>query len=99
MNAGTASVSQAGPGVLVLKFPGYVKGGDSLSLTFDSAVKALRQIVVASYLDSPESPVTLKVGLQTIPGGPNYPGSVVLGMTARQIEVRITNSNYQKLAQ
>ena len=99
MNAGTASLSQAGPGVLVLKFPGYVKAGDSLSLTFDSAVKALRQIDVASYLDSPESPVTLKVGLQTIPGGPNYPGSVVLGMTARQIEVRITNSNYQKLAQ
>jgi len=99
MNAGTASLSQAGPGVLVLKFPGYVKAGDALSLTFDSAVKALRQIEVASYLDSPESPVTLKVGLQAIPGGPNYPGSVVLGMKARQIEVRITNSSYQKLAQ
>ncbi len=99
MNAGTASVSQAGPGVLILKFPGYLKAGDSLSLTFDSAVKALRQIDVASYLDSPESPVTLKVGLQTVPGGPNYPGSVVLGMKARQIEVRITNSSYQKLAQ
>ena len=99
MNAGTASLSQAGPGVLVLKFPGYVKAGDSLSLTFDSAVKALRQIEVASYLDSQESPVTLKVGLQTVPGGPNYPGSVVLGMKARQIEVRITNSSYQKLAQ
>jgi hypothetical protein len=99
MNAGTASLSQAGPGVLVLRFPGYVKAGDALSLTFDSAVKALRQIDVATYLDTPESPVTLRVGLQSLPGGPNYPGSVVLGMPARQIEVRITNSNYQKLAQ
>ena len=99
MNAGTASLSQAGPGALVLKFPGYVKPGDSLSLTFDSTVKALRQIDVATYLDSPESPVTLRVGLESLPGGPNYPGSVVLGMPASQIEVRITNSNYQKLAQ
>jgi hypothetical protein len=98
MNAGAASLAQAGPGALVLKFPGYVKPGDSLSLTFDSTVKALRQIDVVTYLDSPESPVTLKVGLQSLPGGPNYPGSVVLSMPASKIEVRITNSSYQKLA-
>ena len=99
MNAGTASLAQAGPGVLVLKFPGYVKPGDSLALTFDKTVKALRQIDVATYLDSPESPVTLHVVLQALPDGPRYPGSVVLGMPASKIEVRITNSNYQKLAQ
>jgi hypothetical protein len=99
MNASTASLAQAGPGVLVLKFPGYVKPGDSLGLTFDSTVKALRQIDVATYLDSPESPVTLHVALQALPDGPRYPGSVVLGMPASKIEVRITNSNYQKLAQ
>jgi hypothetical protein len=99
MNAGTASLAQAGPGVLVLKFPGYVKPNDSLALTFDTAVKALRQIDVATYLDSPQSPVTLHVLLHSLPGGPRYPGSVVLGMPARQIEVRVTNSNYQKLAQ
>jgi len=99
MNTGTASLSQGGPGVLVLKFPGYVKPGDSLSLTFDSAVKALRKIDVSSYSDSPENPVTLSVSLQSLPGGPNYPGSVVLGMPKSQIEVRITNSSYQKLAQ
>jgi hypothetical protein len=99
MNAGTASLAQAGPGVLVLKFPGYVKPGDSLGLTFDSTVKSLRQIDVATYLDSPESPVTLHVALQALPDGPRYPGSVVLGMPASKIEVRITNSNYQKLAQ
>jgi hypothetical protein len=99
MNAGTASLAQAGPDVLVLTFPGYVKPNDSLRLTFDKAVKALRQIDVATYLDSPQSPVTLHVLLQSLPDGPRYPGNVVLGMPARQIEVRVTNSNYQKLAQ
>jgi hypothetical protein len=28
MNAGTASISQAGPGAAAMKFPGYVKKGD-----------------------------------------------------------------------
>jgi hypothetical protein len=99
MNAGTASLSQAGPGAVVLKFPGYQKAGDSLALTFDSAVKALRQIDVASYLDDPQSPVTFRVAMQALPDGTSHPGSVVLGIPASQIEVRITNSNYQKLVQ
>jgi hypothetical protein len=96
-NAGTASLAQAGPGAVVLKFPGYNKSGDSLSLTFDRTAKVLRQMDVATYLDDPQSPVTLKVALHSLPEGVNYPGSVVLGMPANQIEVRITNSNYQKL--
>jgi hypothetical protein len=99
MNAGTASLSQAGPGVLVLKFPGYVKPGDSLSLTFDSAMKSLRQLDVSTYLDTPDSPVTLRVAMQALPDGTRHAGSIVLGMPARQIEVRITNSSYQRLAQ
>jgi len=99
MNAGTASLSQAGPGAVVLKFPGYQKAGDSLALTFDSAVKALRQIDVASYLDDPKSPVTFRVAMQALPDGTSHPGSIVLGIPASQVEVRITNSNYQRLAQ
>jgi hypothetical protein len=99
VNAGGASLAQAGPGVVVLKFAGYQKAGDWLGLTFDSTVKALRQIDVSTYLDDPKSPVTLRVGMQSLPGGPNYPGSVALSMPASQVEVRITNSNYQKLAQ
>jgi hypothetical protein len=98
MNAGTASLAQAGPGVVVLKFPGYVKPGDALSLTFDTAVKSLRQLDVATYLDTPQDAVTFRVGFQALPGGPRYPGSVVLGIPGRQIEVRVTNSNYQRLA-
>ena len=79
-------------------FPGYQKPGDSLALTFDSTVKALRQIDVASYLDDPKSPVTFRVGFQSLPDGTRDPGNVVLGMPASKIEVRITNTNYQKLA-
>jgi hypothetical protein len=75
-----------------------VKPGDALPLTLDSAVKSLRQLDVSTYLDTPDSPVTLKVGMQALPDGTRHAESVVLGMPASQIEVRITNSSYQKLA-
>jgi hypothetical protein len=99
MNAGTASISQAGPGAAALKFPGYVKKGDALTLTFDSVVKALRQIEVSSWLDEPENAVNLKVTMQSMPDGISYPATVLLALPKRQIEVKITKSNYQKIAQ
>jgi len=99
MNAGTASISQAGPGALTLIFPGYEKAGDSLKLTFDTGVKAMRQISVATYLEKPDEPVTFNVTMQSLPGGLTYPGRIVLSIPSSKIEVRITKSNYQKLAQ
>ena len=99
MNAGTASLSQAGPGFAALKFPGYVKKGDALTLTFESAVKTLHQIEVSTWLDEPENAVNLKVTMQAMPDGVSYPGSIVFALPKRQIEVKITKSNYQKIAQ
>ena len=99
MNSGTASISQAGPGAASLKFPGYVKKGDALTLTFDSTVKALRQIAVDTWLDEPENAVTLKVTMQAMPEGVSYPGTIVFALPKRQLEVKITKSNYQKIAQ
>jgi hypothetical protein len=99
MNAGTASMSQAGPGALALKFPGYEKAGDALTITFDAAVTALRQINMATWLEKPEEPVTLNVTMQSLPDGLSYPGAIVLSIPSSKIEVRITKSNYQKLAQ
>jgi len=98
MNAGTASLSQAGAGAVALKFPGYLKSGDSLTLTFDSTVKALRQVAVATWLDDPSKPVTLNVVMQSLPDGTNYPGTVTLAIPSSQLQVQITNSNYQKVA-
>ena len=99
MNAGTASLSQAGPGRASLKFPGYAKANDALTLTFDTSVKSLQHIDVQTWLDEPANAVTLQVTMNTLPDGVSHPAAVVLGMPKRNIEVRITKSNYQKLAQ
>jgi hypothetical protein len=98
MNAGTASVSQAGPDLLAFNFPGYAKKGDALTVTFDKSITGLRQIDVKTWLEKPEEPATLRVVMQSMPNGISFPGSIVLSIPASKIDVRITKSNYQKLA-
>jgi len=97
MNAGGVSMAQAGPGMVALRFAGYEKAGDSLGLTFESAVKSLKKVDVSTWLDKPEEAVTLQVTMQSLPDGTDYPGSIVLAIPSSNIEVRITNSNYQKV--
>jgi hypothetical protein len=99
MNAGTASVSQAGPELVAFIFQGYAKQGDALTITFDKAITSLRQLDVKTWLEKPEEPATLRVVMQSMPNGISFPGSIVLSIPASRIEVRITKSNYQKLAQ
>ncbi len=54
---------------------------------------------VNTWLDAPSDKVTLGVDMQSLPDGTSYPGMVVLAIPSSNIQVRITNSNYQKLAQ
>jgi len=98
MNAGTASLGQAGPQLVAFNFPGYAKQGDALTLTFDKAITGLRQVDVKTWLEKPEEPAMLRVVMQSMPNGISFPGSIVLSIPASKIEVRITKSNYQKLA-
>jgi hypothetical protein len=56
---------------------------------------AMAPLVVALAVAVPADARELQ---QALPDGTRYPGSVALGMPARQIEVRVTNSDYQKLA-
>ena len=99
INAGTATLAQAGPQRVAFIFPGYVKSGDALTVTFDKAITVLQQIDVKTYLDKPEEPATLRVTMQALPNGISFPGSIVLKIVDRKLEVRVTKSNYQKLAQ
>jgi hypothetical protein len=99
MSAGAAATAQAAPGRAALTFPGYLKAGDGLTLTFDSTVQSLQQIDVNTWLNQPDQTVTLRVAMASLPDGTNHPATVVLGMPKRNIEVTVTNSNYQKLAQ
>jgi len=88
-----------GAATTTLRIADYLKGGDSLVLTLGSADKGLKKVGVDTWKDSPSDKVTLDVQMQSLPDGTDYPSQVVLSIPSSQIQVRITNSNYQKLVQ
>jgi hypothetical protein len=69
-----------------------------LTITFDAAITSIRGIGVTSWLDQPSEPLSFQVTMQSLPDGLSYPGKIVLSIPSSNIEVRITKSNYQKLA-
>ena len=96
---GNASFSPQ-PGGMLLQFKNFVKSGDLVSFTVDSAAKAIRQVKVDTYLDDADKDkVALAVEFLTLPDGTNYAASKKLDVTAKKIVVAITTKNFQKLAQ
>lgn len=81
----------------MLVFRDYAKPGDTVTVAFDTAAKKVRGYDVNSYLDAPDDVVTLKVVFNSLPDGTNYAAQSVLDATAMQIQIRTTNSNYNKL--
>jgi hypothetical protein len=97
--AGNASLRQAGPWKIQLQFKDYAKPGDSLLFDFDTGTRALRHISVNSYLDDPKDDVvTLVVDLRTLPDGTNYVASTTLIAASKQLQVKTTKRNYQRMA-
>ena len=96
---GNASFSPQ-PGGMLLQFKNFVKSGDLVSFTVDSAAKAIRQVRVDTYLDDADKDkVALTVEFLTLPDGTNYAASKKLDVAAKKIVVAITTKNFQKLAQ
>lgn len=88
-----------GAGTAALTIADYVKAGDSLVLTLDSAHKAMQKIDANTYLEKPDDKVTLDVQMASLPDGTSYAGQILLSLPGDQIDVKITNSNYEKIPQ
>jgi hypothetical protein len=58
----------------------------------------IRQVAVDTYLEKPDDQVTLTVNFQSLPDGTNYAAETVPSIPGDKIEVRVENSNHQKLA-
>lgn len=97
MAAGKITVTPAA-GTTTLRIADYVKAGDAMLLGLDASGKGLKQLSVDTWKDAPSDKVTLNVTMQSMPDGTSYAGAIVLTVPSSKLEVRITNSNYQKLA-
>jgi hypothetical protein len=98
-NQGKASFRKVEADVLELQFRDYVKAGDAVTFTVDTAAQRIAQLNVNTYLaEEDKDAISLAVTFQTLPDATNYPASKVLNVTAKQIVVKVDSSNYQKLA-
>jgi hypothetical protein len=95
-SAGRMSLNPVGPGAIRLIFSDYLKAGDSLGVTLDTAGNSIQTVNVKSYLASPQDSVGLDVTFAKSGEGLSYPANVSLSAPAKQMQVRILNSNYQK---
>jgi hypothetical protein len=97
-DAGKVTANPAGPGLVRLEFPDYLKSGDRLSIDVDAAANQLRGLSVASYLDQAEDPVALAVQLGTLADGTSYTAQTTLDAAAKKIRVDIQNAGHHPLA-
>lgn len=75
----------------------YLKQGDSVTLVFSEAQKALDSIAVSSYLDNPKDGMTLSAQFTKEPEGPNHVSSMLVNGVSKQLTIAMQNSNYQRM--
>ena len=95
---GGASLGQSGSGKSEIRFANYFQRGDSIVFTYDPASKVLLRATIATTLGSPKDPVTMEAVFETLPDGVNHLASTTLKATAKKVEVKTQNANYQKAA-
>ena len=97
-DAGKVAVNVLEPGKRVrLNFRDYKKPGDTLGVEMDLTDNRLLGLTVASYLDSPDDAVGLKVGFSTLADGSSYASDVALDAPAKSLSVQMQNSGYKKI--
>jgi hypothetical protein len=95
-SAGNVSAQPSGT-ALSLTVKNYAKPGDQLAIGFDMTAKQLSTYNVQSFVEKPkEDDVKLAVTFATLEDGTSYPQQTLLDVTAKKIQVKVTNSGYKK---
>jgi hypothetical protein len=94
--AGKVSLNAtAGAGIANVLFKDYALTGDDMTISFNTATKAISSVNVHTYMDDPKDVVTLAVRFASLPDRTNYVQQSVLDATAKKLKVTTTSSNYQ----
>jgi hypothetical protein len=83
------------PNEIQLIIHNYLKPGDSMTLVFDKAQKALVGLQIASYMDDPKDAMNLTVQFARLPDGTNHVSSLAIDGVSKQLNIAIQNANYQ----
>ena len=95
---GNVSLSSAGaPGQIELVIHNYVKPGDTVTMVFNTADKALQTIQISSYLNDQNDAVTISAQFAKLVDGTNHVSNMLINGVSKQLTVNIQNTNYQPL--
>ncbi len=75
----------------------YLKQGDSVTIVFNKAQKAIQNLNISSYLSDPSDAVKIAVQFAPLPDGTNHVSNVLVNGVSKELTVEMQNSNYQKL--
>jgi hypothetical protein len=85
------------PDQVELLITNYVKPNDSMTITFDKAAKAIHDIAISSYMDSPSDVVKIAVQFAKLTDGTNHISTMSVDGVSKQLKVAVQNSDYKKL--
>ena len=80
-----------------LQITNYLKPNDSMTITFDKALKAIQNAQIASYMDSPKDAVKIAVQFAKLPRGGNHIAVMTVEGVIKQLKVDVQNSGYKKI--
>jgi len=81
-------------GAMKIVLSNYAQKGDAYTLIVGDSSSMLRSATVATWLNDPSRVVTLRVTFAKLADGTRYASSRVLDVTAEQVQVAITSTNY-----
>jgi hypothetical protein len=94
---GQVTLGSAGaPGAAAIVIHNYVKPGDTMTLVFGTAQKALLALNISTYLSSPSDAVTITAQFAQLPDGTNYVQTMTINGSSKQLVVQQQNSGFQK---
>lgn len=100
IHAGLLSVNMLDPGKRVeLVFKDFKKSGDQLGVEIELPTNRLLGLSVKSYLDSPDDPIDVNVSMNVMADGTIYTQKAVLTASAKDLEITVTNSDYERIRQ
>jgi hypothetical protein len=91
--AGAEVTTRGGTNEMRIVMRDYVKSGDNLTMTFDSATKRPTKTEVNTTLD--DAPISIGLAFDQVHNGPSYPGRTVVRSDAKQLELRVFTYDYR----
>ena len=96
--AGKGSMTMGpGEGIVNLTIADLYKPGDTMTISIDKTVEAIRKVTAASYLDGPDDAVDLSINFyNNLPDGTNYLGLMTVDGKKEKLTLKVQSYEHAK---